>query len=178
MVGTFRTEAALAAESRRRLRTALRAMDLSVHLRTEVPAPGAVPDLILFQKESRSISYVVTVEFKLSRWQAALRQAFRHRNFANEAYVAMDHARIAAALCNQAAFEKANVGLISVERGGRVHLHFRPIPRLPFSAHFSRELARQIVAPRATLPDLPFLRSIRGGASMFQLPESLTGRAT
>lgn len=162
---TYRTEAELARRGRRVIRDALTSVGAAgIQTRSEVQAPGGIPDLVIYRRQSNEVHYVVTVEFKLRNWRRALAQAFRHRNFGNEAYVVLDRARVAPALSQIAMFCAANVGLLTLDQGDEVHVWHYPIPKLPFSANFSRAVARSLLAPSCTVPaDLPFIRSTRGG---------------
>ena len=120
---------------------------------------------------SRSdLQYVVSVEFKLRSWQRALRQAFRHRNFVNEAYVVVDHSCSAPALRNIDHFVRANVGLATLERRGAVRVFHYPEPAVPFSTVFAKTFAKNFLAPRKRVPDeLPFISSTRGGRCLADL---------
>jgi hypothetical protein len=167
IVNGFRSEAELVRRGRRLIREALHSLQRDVRTRYEVPAPGGVPDLVIFSKKGQAVQYVVTVEFKLGDWRRAVAQAFRHRNFGNEAYVVLDQARLAAALRHLEIFERANVGLVTVDARDTVRIWHYPKPGLPFSSQVSRAVARSLLAPRRTLPtDLPFIRSIRGGVAL------------
>jgi hypothetical protein len=180
---TYRTEAELARRGRRVIRDALTSVGAAgVRTRSEVQAPGGVPDLVIYRRQSNEVHYVVTVEFKLRNWRRALAQAFRHRNFGNEAYVVLDRAGLAPALSQITMFHAANVGLLTLDQNGEVHVWHYPVPKLPFSAKFSRVVARSLLAPSRTLPaDLPFIRSTRGGIVLSGLrnrlgsPMALTG---
>jgi hypothetical protein len=166
-VGGFRSEAELVQRGRRLIRRAVRSIEGEVRTRYEVPAPGGVPDLVIFSKEGRAVQYVVTVEFKLGNWRRAVTQAFRHRNFGNEAYVVLDQAKFAAALGHRRVFERANVGLVTVDTEDVVRIWHYPEPGLPFSSQFARAIARALLRSRSTLPtDLPFIRSTRGGVAL------------
>lgn len=163
----FKTEAQLVRYGRRLIRGALEELDISARVRYEVRAPGGVPDLVLFNKSSDRLSYVVTVEFKISAWRRALQQSFKTRNYGNEAYVVLDAAHVGAALDHYHLFEQANVGLLSVAPNASLDVWYYPQPHLPFSLEFSKALAHALFAPRGTLPnDLPFTRSLRGGIAL------------
>lgn len=165
--GGFRSEAEMVERGRRLINRALRGLQREVLTRYEVSAPGGVPDLVIFSNERKALQYVITVEFKLSAWQKAITQAFRHRNFANEVYVVIDHAKSASALRHLDVFKKANVGLVSVDTDDKVRIWHYAKPALPFSSKFSREMARALLCPCRTLPsDLPFIRSVRGGLGL------------
>ena len=170
VVAGFKSEAELVRRGRRLIRGAAQSLGKKIRTRYEVSAPGGVPDLVVFSRQRQSVQYVVTVEFKLSDWRRALIQAFRHRNFGNEAYVVLDQARLGAVLPNLEAFETANIGLVTLDATDVVRIWHYPKPGLPFSSEFSRALARTLLAPRRALPaDLPFTRSIRGGVALARL---------
>jgi hypothetical protein len=94
----FRSEAELVRRGRRLIRRAVQSLEGKIQTKSEVPAPGGVPDLVVFNKKDQTVQYVITIEFKLGDWRRAVTQAFRHRNFGNEAYVVLDQARLSAAL--------------------------------------------------------------------------------
>jgi hypothetical protein len=77
----FRSEAELVRRGRRLIRQALRNLEKDVRTRYEVPAPGGVPDLVIFSKNGQAVRYVVTVEFKLGDWQAGRRAGFPTSQF-------------------------------------------------------------------------------------------------
>lgn len=129
----FASEAQLVRAGRRLVRAALRDITVPIRTRYEMPAPGGIPDLVMFAYRGRQLDYVVTMEFKLRDWRRALRQAFRHRNYVNEAYVVLDGAHAAAAVEHMDLFEKANVGLATVDRTEKVRVWHVPEPALPFS---------------------------------------------
>jgi hypothetical protein len=163
----FRSEAQLARSSRRVIRAALAELEGSIRTRNEVAAPGSVPDLVIFAGCRSDVRYVVSVEFKLRDWRRALRQAFRHRNCVNEAYVVIDHARSASAIQHLDVFERANVGLATIDCSGEIRCYHFPEPSLPFSVAFAHSLAKSLLAPRKTIPsDMPFTRTTRGGAAL------------
>lgn len=166
----FKSEAQMVHCGRRLIRQALKGLEVSVRTRYEVPAPGGVPDLVIFSKQRSTVLYVVTVEFKLRHWRRALHQAFRHRNYGNEAYVVLDATRATPALQNLDVFRQANVGLMTIDTDSQVDVWHYPEPQLPFSTQFSRSVARTLIAPSRTLPhDPPFIRSVRGGLKLSSL---------
>ena len=163
----FTSEEQLARSSRRIIRAALTRLEGSIRTRNEVPAPGSVPDLVIFAGYRSDVRYVISVEFKLRDWRRALRQAFRHRNCVNEAYVVIDHAHSAPALQHLDLFERANVGLATIDRSGEIRCFHFAEPSLPFSTAFARSLAKNLLAPRKMIPsDMPFTRTTRGGAAL------------
>ena len=171
----FQSETQLVRKGRRVIRQALRQLVRpTVGTRAEVPAPGSVPDFVMYTRDRSSVLYVVTFEFKLASWRRALGQAFRHRNFGNEAYVVLDRARIAPALKALDEFRAANVGLLSIDWQSNVEAWHYPTPALPFSKRFSRHLAKMLLSPRKTIPDdLQFTRSVRGGSVLAPLRRQL-----
>ena len=166
----FASEAQLVRSGRRLVRAALRDIGGSIRTRYEVAAPGGVPDLVMFAYRGRQLYYVVTIEFKLRDWRRALRQAFRHRNYVNEAYVVLDGAHAMAAIEHMDLFERANVGLASVDRAERVKVWHVPEPALPFSPSYARYVARKLLARNRTkVNNLAFIRSVRGGSRLAAL---------
>jgi hypothetical protein len=142
-------------------------------VRHEVRAPGGIPDLVFFLSKNDSLDYVITVEFKLSDWRRALFQAFKNRNFGNEAYVVLDPARLDAALKHLSEFQRANVGLATVSRDCQVSVWLYPTPALPFSEQFSEKLATILLRKRkAKIKDLRFIRTVRGGVPLADLRRS------
>ena len=135
-----------------------------------VSAPGGVPDLILYIKHGRAVRYVVTFEFKLANWRKALAQAFRHRNFGNEAYVVLDHASASAAIKNLDEFKRANVGLLTLSPTKELVAWHVPDPHRPFSLQFSQAFAASLLSRKRLAPnEVPFVRSTRGGTSLAHL---------
>ncbi len=167
----FASEAQLVRSGRRLVRAALRDARGLIRTRYEVAAPGGVPDLVVFACRRRQLHYVITMEFKLRNWRRALRQAFRHRNYVNEAYVVLDAAHATAAIEHVELFERANVGLVTVDRTERVRVWHSPEPALPFSPAYARFVADKLVAKKKkkTTKDLPFIRSVRGGSTLVAL---------
>lgn len=163
----FGTEAELASCFSNLMQETRNRLNLEVGMQYEVPAPGVIPDLVIYSEERHILQYVITVEFKLSNWRRALHQAFRHRNFGNEAYVILDYARSQTARRNLDVFKKANVGLITVGAEGGIRTWYLPEPSLPFSKEFSQMVAGSLLSPRQPMPtDLPFINSIRGGDTL------------
>lgn len=174
----FRTEKHLARMGRTTLRMVIDQLPARVEFRKEVQAPGAVPDLMLFRRIRGDLTYVISVEFKLKNWRRALNQAFRHRNFANEVYVALDAKHSAAAFGNLDIFAAANVGLVTVGSCGQVRILFRPKPAVPFSARCGKHVAETLLNRSCDGNRVPtFLRTIRGGAEISGLGDILSGRA-
>jgi len=166
----FQSEAELARCYSHLIQEAINNLNLTVSTRHEVSAPGGIPDLVIFNEYEDTLQYVITVEFKLSNWRRAIHQAFRHRNYGNEAYVVLDQAKSRAAIRNLELFRQANVGLVTVNAEEELRTWYSPKPGLPFSKEFSQMVACSLLSPRQPMaPDLPFIRSVRGGAALSQL---------
>lgn len=166
----FRSEAELVRCYNHLIQEAINNLNLDVGTRHEVPAPGGIPDLVIFNEQGYALQYVITIEFKLSNWRRAVHQAFRHRNYGNEAYVVLDQAKSRAAIRNLELFRQANVGLVTVNAEEGLRTWYSPKPGLPFSKEFSQMVACSLLSPRQPTPtDLPFIRSVRGGAVLSQL---------
>jgi len=91
---------------------------------------------------------IATIEAKLSNWQRALSQAYRHQTFAAQTWVLLDAARADAALKNIDKFRRLNVGLIVLSRDGPPRKKFAPLKKRPKSQlHFwnaNSALARRL----------------------------------
>lgn len=160
----FASERQLVRVGRRAIRESVRDMGLSVRCLYEVRAPGGIPDLVMLALGACSLCYVVTVEFKLNDWQRALEQAFRTRNFGNEAYVVLDECARHRGLNNIGVFARANVGLATVGRGGGIRVWHSPVPATPFSDEMAAEMARVFLpGARWRRATLPFIRSTAAG---------------
>lgn len=98
----------------------------------EVSGYFGVPDFIIVKKtQKKLISFAF--EAKLSNWNRALEQAFRYKAFTNKSFVIMDHDKIQPALSNSEKFSRANIGLLSIENSGKVHVHYNPRQESPYS---------------------------------------------
>ena len=71
-------------------------------------------DVVYFRARYRKLDSVVAVEVKVRDWRGALRQAYRNKLFADQAYVALPAKNSGPALSNIVQFRRANVGLIAV----------------------------------------------------------------
>jgi hypothetical protein len=99
----------------------------------EIDSGIGIPDYLLVITSGRAISYIVGVELKLRNWRRGLLQAFRYRNFTNEAYVVIDRDHIEPALANRQHFLRAGIGLASFDEGGVFEIHVVASPGKPFS---------------------------------------------
>lgn len=92
--------------------------------------------------------YIVAVEAKLKKWQSALAQAYRNRQFADESWVVLDHRYQAPAAAQLDRFQRSGVGLASVSVSGELFIHQAPIPAPPISTtkrwHAQAALARRV----------------------------------
>jgi len=98
----------------------------------EVCGYFGIPDFVIVKKtHKKSVSFAF--EAKLSNWNRALTQAFRYKAFVNKSYVIMDHDKVKPALLNTEKFSRSNIGLLSIENSGKVHIHYNPRQESPFS---------------------------------------------
>ena len=74
----------------------------------------------------RHVTMSFAVELKLSKWQQALKQAYRAKSYADYQYVELDKSHVEPALQNQEQFEKYGIGIISIEDSGECIVHYRP----------------------------------------------------
>lgn len=116
-------------------------------LEEEIDGFFGIPDLIIVKKTSKKhVSYAY--EAKLSNWNRALFQAFRYKAFVNRSFVVLDHDKVKPALMNLENFQNANVGLLSIDNSGKVHIHNNPRNESPYSpqlrAKFNSQIAESI----------------------------------
>jgi hypothetical protein len=109
-----------------------------------------VPDhlLVLWKTcgRGRRLVRIVSFEIKREKWKRALIQAYRYSAFSDYSFVVMDHSYVHRALGAIEEFKRANIGLLSVAKKGRVHWHFIPVLRKPYSEsakHFLRDAIRR-----------------------------------
>lgn len=169
----YTSEEQLVSRGRKLIRSLVLENGLDLKARSEVKAPGTIPDLVLYLGDRKSLSYVIALEFKLRNWRQALTQAFKHKNFVNESYVVLDHAVAAAALSAIGTFRSANVGLITIDKEQGFSVWHLPIPGLPFSKEFSTTFARSLLRTKDSPEQMPYLRNIRGGARLAELRQNL-----
>lgn len=144
--------------------------EVGLYTKPEVRAPGGIPDYVIYRYSDESVHYLIAIEFKLKNWRRALKQAFRYENFANEVYVILDREQASKAIENVALFEAANVGLIVFDVDESIEIVHLPVPSIPFSEHFARTVANEIIPPERPLAeDLPFIRTVRGGLRLQSL---------
>lgn len=74
----------------------------------------------------RHVTTSYAVELKLSKWQQALKQAYRAKSYADYQYIALDASHVEPGLENREQFEKYGVGIISIEESGECTVHYRP----------------------------------------------------
>jgi hypothetical protein len=117
-----------------------------------------VPDLVIASL-GRSYCEVkaFAFEMKLSNWQRALVQAFRYRAFAELSFVVMDHKHIKPALACISRFERAHIGLLSINTAGELFVHHQPEETKPYCdttrATFEQMLRRTDLGQRITLQE-------------------------
>ena len=108
---------------------------------------SGIPDLMLALLNRKDMSTaVMAIELKLSNWRRALFQAFRYRSFAEISIVVLDHARVAPALRNIDRFQNANIGLMSIDRPGKIYIHFRPTSETPYTVFLSTSIKSYLAA--------------------------------
>lgn len=105
-----------------------------------------VPDLVIASfnpsRNTEDSIMVFAFEMKLSNWQRALVQAFRYRSFAEASYVLLDKKHIAPAIRQVDRFERANIGLLSIDLLGNVAIHHQPKYDLPFCERMRANLEK------------------------------------
>lgn len=108
-----------------------------------------VPDLVIASLDEvnnpEKPVMAFAFEMKLSNWKRALMQAFRYRSFAESAYVLLDRKHIAPALKQIDKFERANVGLLSIDLLGSVCIHYQPSHDMPFCERTRAQLEKIVI---------------------------------
>jgi hypothetical protein len=152
---TFKTEAELVsvALSSSFFRHLLTAYSSSTYL-LEPRGLFGIPDVIIangevFLGERKSVE-VFAFEMKLSNWRRALLQAYRYRSFADMAYVVLDYHRAGPAIEQVDRFEKANIGLLSIDTSGEIYSHFHPKYDEPYSMRL-RSTVEQMLSTHISL---------------------------
>ena len=102
-----------------------------------------VPDLVIAcSKKTRtynSLTRTFAFEFKLKNWKKALIQAFKYAAFAQYSYVVMDKKYVGPAKRRVEEFERANIGLVSVDEDGQIEVIYKPKLRKPYSNEMRKE---------------------------------------
>lgn len=75
----------------------------------------------LSRKWRALLAEVVTVEAKVGKWRAALRQAARNRIFSHRSFVALPE-NLAARICSDPMVDQSGIGILSVSQEGAVKI--------------------------------------------------------
>ena len=109
----------------------------------EVTGLFGIPDIVItFGKVlpvKQNVIRVFAFELKLRNWKRALSQAFKYSAFAHFSYVVLDDAHTQPSLQNIHLFEKANIGLISVNANREITLFHSPYIQKPYSAQLYQD---------------------------------------
>jgi hypothetical protein len=112
-----------------------------------------VPDLVIARCDSSDDSdnsiMAFAFEMKLSNWKRALVQAFRYRSFAEASYVLLDRKHVTPALKQIERFERANIGLLSIDLSGHLIIHHQPSHDTPFCNHTRAHLEKIVTETNA-----------------------------
>lgn len=108
-----------------------------------------IPDLVIasydFSTDSKRPIIAFAFEMKLSNWKRALAQAFRYRAFAEVSFVILDSKYINRALKQIEKFQTANIGLLSIDLEGNLHIHHQPSHDIPFCEQTRSNFEKKIV---------------------------------
>ena len=89
-------------------------------------------DELVMRTLAPQFSDVIAIEAKLANWRSALVQAYRNRQFANQSWVLLDHARfIGDERIDE--FRRSGVGLATLSTGGCLYVHTLATYGAPFS---------------------------------------------
>lgn len=170
----FDSEANMVRLGQSKIRALGKGAGVSFSLRSEVKAPGCIPDVVIFTKDRRDVLYVVSLEFKLSKWKKALAQAFAQKNFCNESYVVIDRACSKGATQNIELFKRFNVGLVSFDKNGVFEVLSYCEPSLPFSVDYSFAFSKELLQRKTVPKELTYTRSVRGGSRLVNVKKVLS----
>lgn len=98
------------------------------------------------------VTEIVAIEAKLRDWNKALSQAYRYREYANFSWVVLDAAFAKPALANLNKFERLNIGLASLGKGGYFITHYKPKSLQPQSSLRFWQANAQIASQLLTAP--------------------------
>ncbi|NTV13452.1 MAG: hypothetical protein HGA96_05915 [Desulfobulbaceae bacterium] len=101
-----------------------------------------IPDLLTVKISGRGPKTITTASFemKLKNWKRALAQAFKYKAFSEFSYVVIDHHYARPALENINRFQKANIGLLSIDINGKIYSHVKPIKETPYCKSYKEQL--------------------------------------
>jgi hypothetical protein len=95
-----------------------------------------IPDLVVVDvdcnRQPQQLFCAAAFEMKLSNWRRAIMQAFRYRAFAEKSFVVLDNAFVRPALRNIEIFQRASIGLISIDYDGNLIRHYEPKEVTPY----------------------------------------------
>ncbi len=107
-----------------------------------------IPDLVVVNVDQRNgvdkITRSFAFEMKLSNWRRAIIQAYRYRAFANLVYVVIDLHFLKPALAKIDDFAKSNIGLISIDQLGFLHIEYKPRFELPYCYELETKLRNMV----------------------------------
>jgi len=108
-----------------------------------------IPDLVVANVEHRNGQAIIirsfAFEMKLSNWKRAITQAYRYRAFANLVYVVIDRHFLKPALLNIEDFVRSNIGLISIDQSGFLHIHHAPRFEVPYSYELEIKFRKTVI---------------------------------
>lgn len=101
-----------------------------------------IPDLLTVKARKNNTKNITTASFemKLKNWKRALAQAFKYKAFSELAYVVIDHHYARPALKNISKFQKANIGLLSIDINGKIYSHVKPRKEEPYCESCKEQL--------------------------------------
>lgn len=109
-----------------------------VQFATELKITKNRVDIVYYQQpDDMEVGTVIAVEAKLRDWRKAIQQAYRDKLFANHTYVALPEQFASSALSNIEEFQRADVGLITLNVSGEAQIHHDPTFMAPISLRHS-----------------------------------------
>jgi len=116
-----------------------------------------IPDIVLVINEYNDYKFNVALELKLSKWNKALKQAFKYKTFAHLSFVLLDDNYVKPAINNIERFINANIGLISLDENGNFYIYHTPYYETPYFPILEQELLNQIEGNNVLEVDINFI---------------------
>ncbi len=114
--------------------------ETNIEFREECKRLFGIPDAVFIEKKDNFIRHIVAFELKLKKWQRALIQAFKYKNFANQSFVIIDEHYITPAIKNIDKFIHFNIGIASFNKNKELKIFYYPKIKKPFSNEYYEKL--------------------------------------
>lgn len=107
-----------------------------------------IPDVVMafgkINPSGQKIIRTYAFELKLRNWQRALVQAFKYSAFSNYSFVVLDESNVQPALAKIMSFQRANIGLLTLNIKGEIKWYNSPKYQKPYSPQLYKELSQSM----------------------------------